>query len=123
MKLIVFLVLLGSQMAFASTEAAVKQLVLNNLKHTQNENLEATLAATKPALKQLFTRYDLAYKLLDFKYIGEDGEYAYAKIKQHTSKISGPAFNNNTLEALMVFKLENQQWKLWTQANLSITYD
>lgn len=75
-------------MTFASPEAAVKQLVLNNLKHTQNEIFEATLA----------------------------------DLHSLTLKISGPTFNN-TLEALMAFKQENQQWKLWTQANLAITND
>ena len=71
---------------------------------------------------QLFPAYDVKYELIDYQFIGEDSEYAYVKVKQRTKKISGPAFQDNEVEALFVFKQENGTWKLWTQANLSISY-
>ncbi|MGO2509551.1 MAG: hypothetical protein ACTH6Y_11200 [Vibrio hibernica] len=39
-----------------------------------------------------------------------------------TTKVSGPTFHNNKLEALIVFKQEGETWKIWSQANMQIQY-
>lgn len=119
-------------MSVADTSSDVKKAIMANFKHTQAEDVAAVMGdmhsqspaylPTKQMLQQLFPAYDLAYELVDYRFVGEDGEYAYAKIRQRTTKISGPAFQNNELEVLMVFKQENGVWKLWTQANLAVTY-
>ncbi|CCK76336.1 MAG: hypothetical protein KBT75_04240 [Oleispira antarctica] len=132
-KIALLSLLLLSIASNADTASDIKQVVLDNLKYIQAEDIENSMAtmhsqspsymATEEMLQQLLPIYDLKYEILKYSYIGEDDEYAYAKVLQKTSKISGPAFQTNKLEALQVFKKENGVWKLWTQANLSILFN
>lgn len=131
-SLISAVLILLSVNTYADTASDLKNAVLDNFKHTKNENFDAVMGdihtqspaylQTQQILQQLFPAYDLQYELVSYKFIGEDNEYAYAKVKQKTQKISGPAFQNNEIEMLMVFKQEDGVWKIWTQANLSISY-
>jgi hypothetical protein len=132
MKLFIPVLFLVSSLVYADTASDIEEAILGNLKHTQNEDVAAVMGdmhsqspaylPTQQMLQQLFPAYDLNYELLEYTFVGEDGEYAYAKVKQSTIKVSGPAFQNNKVEALQVFKEENGTWKLWTQANLSVSY-
>ena len=132
-KIALLSLLLLSIASNADTASDIKQVVLDKLKYIQAEDIENSMAtmhsqspsymATEEMLQQLLPIYDLKYEILKYSYIGEDDEYAYAKVLQKTSKISGPAFQTNKLEALQVFKKENGVWKLWTQANLSILFN
>lgn len=118
--------------ALADTAADINAVIQQNLTHTQNEDLDAMMSTvhsqspsympTRQAIGQLFPVFDLKYEILEYRFIAEDDEYAYAKIKQLTTKVAGPAFNNNEIEALQIFKKENGHWKLWTQANLQIKF-
>lgn len=121
-----------STLSHADTASDIKQLIADNLKYTQAEDLDAVMSTmhsqspsllpTRSTLKQLFPLYEIKYHLDDVAFVGSDNKYAYAKVIQTTTKISGPAFHNNRIEALQIFKKENNQWKLWAQANLEITY-
>ena len=131
-SLITTLLILLSLTTNADIASDIENAILDNLEHTQNEDFNAVMGdihsqspaylQTQQMLQQLFPAYDLKYELINYKFVGEDSEYAYAKVKQRTIKISGPAFQNNELEVLMIFKQENGHWKLWTQANLSASY-
>ncbi|PCJ47149.1 MAG: hypothetical protein COA74_12315 [Gammaproteobacteria bacterium] len=79
-------------------------------------------AQSKQMLKQLFANYQLDVSLKEFKYMGKDKIYAYAKVQQKTLKISGPEFKNNITEQLIVFKQDGDDWKIWTTAILNIKY-
>lgn len=132
MKKFILSLLMVSSFACADTPTEIKEVIVENLAHTQNEDIAAAMAnihsqsplylSTQQVLEQLLPLYDLKYTLLEYTFIGEDEEYAYAKVKQRTSKVDGPDFKNNELEAMQVFKKEEGIWKLWTQANLSILY-
>lgn len=132
MKVFMLSLLLLSSVAHADTASSIKKAITNNIQHTFNEDEAAVMgdmhsqspayASTQNMLKQLFPLYDLKYELVRYEFVGADSEYAYAKVKQRTTKIKGPQFQNNELESLMIFKQENGIWKLWTQANLSVTY-
>lgn len=127
---ILLLATLMSTSSIAGTAEDIKAVVEANFKHTQAEDVNASVAtmhtdspnyqATKQVLGQLFSVYDLKYTLVSFDFVGEDSDFAYARVKQLTEKVTGPAFQNNELESLQVFKRENGQWKLWTQANLIV---
>jgi hypothetical protein len=73
-------------------------------------------------LTPLFDNYDSKYKILSFKYIGRDNQCAVARVKQSTMKLSGPAFRNNVLDMVQVFRQEKGQWKFWNQVLLEVTY-
>jgi hypothetical protein len=66
--------------------------------------------------------YELSYKLMSFDFIGLSGVYAICRTKQRTLKISGPAFRNNDIDMIQIFKKENDTWKFWSQAILYIRY-
>lgn len=131
-----YVLLLGALLfalpALADTESEVKASILQNLKHTEQEDVAGVMRtvhsqspsylATRQMLQQLFPAFDLKYTLVSYAYVGADAEYAYARVVQKTEKVSGPAFQNNELESLQIFRKEGGEWKLWTQANLAINY-
>jgi len=86
--------------------------------HTQSP----VYLATKQQTASVFANYDLRYELLSFKFIGIDGRYAVARIKQRTTKEAGPAFRDNEIDMIPVFRKENGQWKYWNQVILEINY-
>ncbi len=114
-------------------EAELKALVIENLRATRTEDLDAmldTLHSESPNYLQiekiantLFKTYDLNYDLLLFRYIGQDGEYAIARFKYSTEQVAGPEFNDNILDTIHVFRGENGMWKIWSQAILEIDFN
>ncbi len=110
----------------------IEALLTENLRATEAEDLNAvsdTMHTDSPAYSQTqkiiqmaFDNYDLKYKLLMFRYIGQDDEYALARFKFSTEKVSGPEFKNNILDTIHVFRKENDKWKIWSQATLEINY-
>ncbi len=93
------------------------------------ENVLATIhpkslsyAQTEQMLKQLFDVYQLQVGLNAFKYMGKDKTYAYARVQQQTNKISGHEFKNNITDQLIIFKLDGEDWKIWTTTILNIKF-
>jgi hypothetical protein len=111
---------------------AINSVVIRNVQAVQAENLDAVMKTihtqspgyltTKQQLQPLFENYDLKYEILSFTYIGRDNQYAVARVKQSTQKLSGPAFRNNVLDMIQVFRQEKGQWKFWNQVLLEVTY-
>ncbi len=132
--ILILLVLVNTNLLFANDKIsnAIKVVMLNNLKYTQNEKTEKVMSTmhsqspsymvTKNALTSVFKPYDLKYDLLSYKYIAYDGDLVYIRIKQSTKKISGPAFNNNIIDSVLVFRKEDGKWKIWSQMIISINY-
>jgi len=79
-------------------------------------------AETRRMSLEIFPEYDLTYELGNFTFIGQDKEYAFARVQQKTTKISGPQFNNNLIDVLFVFRQENGVWKFWSQALLETKF-
>ena len=114
-------------------EAELKALIIENLRATRTEDLDAmldTLHSESPNYSQiekiantLFKTYDLNYDLLLFRYIGQDGEYAVARFKFSTEQVAGPEFNDNILDTIHVFREENGMWKIWSHAILEIDFN
>lgn len=117
---------------YQKTSSILENVVLENLNAYQNENISRAMETihtlspqyllVKEAGATIFPTYDLKYELLSFKYLVSDGEYAIARGMQKTSKISGPAFRNNIIEIIFIFKQEDGKWKLWNQAVLALEF-
>jgi hypothetical protein len=111
---------------------ALKSVLMENLTATENEDIDRMMETihtqspsylqTRQKMEAIFENFDLSYNLLSFAYFGFDGKYAVARVKQVTKKKSGPAFRDNEINVLHVFRKENGKWKFWTQAILEIKY-
>ncbi len=116
----------------ADVATEIEALVIENIRATEAEDLNAvldTMHADSPVYSQsqkavefLFKTYDLKYKLLLFRFIGQDDEYALARFKFSAEKVDGPEFRNNIPDTIHVFRKENDKWKIWSQATLEINY-
>jgi len=73
-------------------------------------------------MQQMFPVFDLKSELLNFKYIGLDGEYAIARVEQKSVKVSGPMFQDNITDTIFIFRQELGVWKLWQAAPLDIKF-
>lgn len=118
--------------AHEEVAAELKTVVQANLEATQGEDLDKVMATvhtqspsylgTKQAMPDLFENFDLNYNILSLKVVGTDDEYAYARVKQETKKVAGPAFRDNQVDMLQIFRKEDDKWKFWSQAILEIKF-
>ena len=133
--MIIAVLLVCGYSAFAESESTageLRNLIIQNLNACQDEKLDAEMSTmhsqspaylmTKQQTPLLFENYDLNYELTGFSFIGQDEDYAVARIKQKTTKIAGPAFQNNEIDTIAVFRKENGQWKFWNQVLLNKKY-
>lgn len=110
----------------------IKALAIENLRATEAEDLEAVLdtmhtqspaySNTEKLLISLSETYDLKYQMQLFRYIGQDGPYAIARLKFSTEKVAGPEFNNNVLDTFHIFREEGGKWKIWSMAILETNF-
>lgn len=115
-----------------NVEAELKAVVMENLKATEAEDMNTmleTFHTQSPSYAQneklftlMFESYDVKHELLQFQYVGMDGEYAVARLKFSTKKVAGADFKDNNLDTFHVFRKENDKWKIWSQAILEIDY-
>lgn len=111
---------------------ALEQVIHENAKQMKTENIEGTMAtihsqstlyaSSKNLIARLFASYKLDYEITNIKFIAHVDELAYVRVKQITKKVSGPAFKNNELDMLQIFKQEDVKWKIWSQANMSVVF-
>ena len=128
-------VLMMSQITYAedqTTAKLIEDVLKANLNAGQQENLEAMLNTvhsqspsylmTKQEMIAIFDNFDISYELTYYKYIGQDNDYAVARARYTTKKISGYAFKDNEVDTIHIFKKENGEWKIWSAAILDVKY-
>ena len=102
--------------------AEVKKVLHQNLVACRDENLQAMMGTLHPdspayqqtgqSMRNLFARYDLQYELLSCHYVGRDRDYVVVRATQKCTKKAGPAFRDNVLDVLHVFRSHRKSWKL-----------
>lgn len=115
-----------SSLAVASTdniEGALRSLVEENFATAEAEDLEAhmdTMHAGSPVYrqtrkiaKQLFENYELDYELVSFRYVGKNGKYRMARVKQKTINTGDTAYRDNVTNQLWAFRKNGEAWKGW----------
>ena len=112
--------------------AKLKKAFEANLKYGETEDIAGIMttihskssayASTKRIMTKMNKLYDLKYQVVSFKYIAVTGDYAITRVVQKTTKVKGPAFRDNIIDALQIFKKENGLWKIWTTSILSIKF-
>ncbi len=110
----------------------LKETLEQNLEACGRENLQMAMRGihskspvyeqSRQASTRIFQLYDLRYEMLSFGYIGTDGEYSVARVKQKTTKIKGPAFRDNIVDTMQIFRKEVNQWKVWQTTVLEVKY-
>src|SRR5208283_4048790 len=93
----------------AATEAALRKTVAENIRSTQAEDVEAMIntvhsqspvfATTRQQASQVFGKgLNLKYEILSLKYLTTDGDYAFARLRQQTTKTPPDNFRNNEVD-------------------------
>lgn len=110
----------------------LRQVTLENFQAYEKEDIALIMetvhpqspgyTATREFSARIFPEYDIKYELLELHFIAKDGEFAIARTKQKTTKVSGPQFRDNIIDAIVIFKQDGQKWKFWSQATLTIDY-
>ncbi|HYR95176.1 MAG TPA: hypothetical protein VEM57_00515 [Candidatus Binatus sp.] len=85
-------------------------------------HIDSRSPAYEKTRKALPSQFELgtATKLVYFRYIGHDDEFAVARVKFKTTGKPGTSFVANTVDTMTVFHQENGQWKFWDQLILGV---
>jgi len=77
-------------------------------------------ARTRNAMKDW--PFKLKTEILSFKVLGEDGDFAFARARIKTTKLSGPEFQDNVTDEVHAFRKEGADWKIWASMPLTVTF-
>jgi hypothetical protein len=69
---------------------------------------------TKVKMEEQFAAGDVTIQLVEFRYIGHDDEFAVARVHIKTIARNDPTFTDNMIDTITLFKMENGQWKWWS---------
>jgi hypothetical protein len=119
--------------AVPALETELKKTVEQNIRSTEAEDLDAMMKTihsgsplyrtTRQQVSQIFGRgFNLKYQLVSIKYLATDGEFAFARVRQRTTKTPADSFRNNEMDMIVAFRKEDDSWKFWNQAVLEIKY-
>jgi len=111
--------------------SAIQRTLEENMKALNEEALDAAMAtihsrapgfrATRDQTRDLFEGFDLVYRMTEFAYVGTNGGYAVARVRQETrEKEPTGGFRPNAIEAMQILREEGGIWKVWTTAILEI---
>jgi hypothetical protein len=87
--------------------------------HTRSPEYDTTRAA----LPGQFAAQDLSVKLVDFRYMGHDDEFAVARVKTMVAGTPGSGFQDNVVDSVMLFHREGALWKLWSDDVLGVDFE
>ena len=69
---------------------------------------------TMQQIQQIFPLYEIEISLDRFLYLGADATDHFAVVDQSSRKVSGPPFQNNATRSVVVFRTEDEDWKIWS---------
>ncbi|OAB42440.1 copper amine oxidase N-terminal domain-containing protein [Paenibacillus glacialis] len=116
----------------ASTKEQILHVIDQNLFYSQNEDLEgymSTIDPSTPGIEQMKAQvgqinaiYDLKYEFKNIEVISVEKEKASVKLKQTTTKVSGPEFGDNQIDLIINLNKVNGEWKISTSKIVKIDY-
>lgn len=80
------------------------------------------MAVTESTLKDLNERYDLSYRATNLQILEQDGKEARVSFVLTTTKIRGPAFQNNRATGVFILRKHEGRWKIYDQEIEKIDY-
>jgi len=118
--------------SFASDEEAVKQVIYDNVKAAQEENLKDYLNTLDPTsteysqkeslMEALFKTFDFKYEVSDLKVTEIKDDMAKAVYSEKIIKVSGPDYKNNLTKRACILKKINNSWKIYSSIILDVKY-
>src|SRR5262245_15442413 len=113
--------------------ASLRGVMEDNIRAYDSENATGVLGtvdtrspdydAMSAAIPEQFKDLDVKAKLIDFKYIGHDDEFAVARAKIKVEGPPGSVFANNTSDRIVLFHQEGGVWKLWSDDVLGVDFE
>ena len=88
------------------------------MRHVHTKSPEYSV--TEEALPVQFEELDARSKIVSFRYIGHDDEFAVARVKLETVDQSGEPFSANVIDTITLFHQENGEWKFWSDYVLGV---
>jgi hypothetical protein len=119
--------------AAPTVEAELRRTLEQNMRSAEAEDVDAMMKTihsgsplyqtTRQQVAQVFGRgLALKYQLVSLKHLATDGEFAFARVRQRTTKTPADSFRNNEMDMIVAFRKEDDRWKFWNQAILEIKY-
>jgi hypothetical protein len=123
----------AAKKAAPAIEGDLRKTMQQNIRSTEAEDLDSMMRTihsgsplfqqTRQQVSQIFGRgLGLKYQLVSFKYLATDGDYAFARVRQRTTKTPANGFKSNEIDIIVAFRKEDDAWKFWNQAVLEIKY-
>lgn len=110
----------------------VESVVYANVNYLNKEDMTGYMSTIDPQsgdynrteelLNQLFSQYDLNYKIEKLKVTQIDESSATAEFTQLTTKLKGPEFKNNRITGIHNLKFRNGSWKISSTKVISTNY-
>lgn len=104
--------------------ASLQGVLKNGLSAYDREDVDGTMKhvhtkspeydKSKVEMEKQFAARDVTIQLIDFRYIGHDDEFAIARVHIKTVGGNDPSFADNMVDSIVLFKMENGQWKWWS---------
>jgi ketosteroid isomerase-like protein len=113
-------------------EAAIIAVIQANVDASNNEDVAVYMACLDPSslsygstqtqITNLYARYDLHVELNETSVVDVSATVAHVRVVMTTTKITGPAFRDNRLTAVMELHKVNGGWKIYGQTIINTEY-
>ena len=121
---------------FIELESKLKYTALKDYFHSKSEEYEQFLLVEEllsafGGAGTMLDSIDFRYKILDLKTMSKDNEFLIMKIaadihlsideeliSTYFGKALGEVYGNGILNQFWIFKIESNEWKLWSRVNL-----
>lgn len=110
----------------------VLEAVYKNLEAGNEEDLEKYMSTIHPdsffytttrrTMENLFATYDLNYDLTEVAVIEQTDTEARVSFTLVTTRLSGPAFNDNIVTGIFILRLDGDVWKFYDQTVENVEY-
>jgi hypothetical protein len=116
----------------AAQKQAIEAAVRENLRALNAEDIDAYMATidenspvydfTRSFTQQLIDNYNLRYEINSLEVISQSSNEAQVQVTQTTTKIDGPEFRNNRIQAVHILKKSNGEWKIFATEVRNVEY-
>ncbi len=111
-------------------EAEVIAAIYMNVAAYENEDIDGVAATTDVSVRDqtvssaewTFDTYDLSYELEDVEVTSLTSTEAEVSLKQTTTKISGPDFNDNTVTVVHSLHKVDGEWVIYASEMVDVEY-